>query len=272
MQIFGENISYSSSYYFYKYLDYYRFIFLESYPSEEFLTTVVFTMSYLVPIMHVITLVLSFILPLIGDTLTKSFPNKTTALLIKLLLSIVPISIPLLWTGNSSIYLIPLIILFLGEIALEKLTSLRYLGFATLACYMVHLLLVLCTFGLIVLVISSGEKRSGNQQTSHSLMILTKLISKFCCLIQRHFIFMNVSWLVSLSNDIPLELNSHEFKYVFELLDHWQAFDCRKISSYCNDVCAFCRHSFLKSGNLASRIEWDQRSMKFFIVPDILYQ
>lgn len=57
---------------------------MESNPLEEFLTTVVLRMLYLAPIMHVITLVLSFILHLIGDTMKKSLINKPTIHLITL--------------------------------------------------------------------------------------------------------------------------------------------------------------------------------------------
>ncbi|WP_404430768.1 hypothetical protein [Sutcliffiella horikoshii] len=47
--------------------------FIESYSSDEFLSSMVYTVLFFAPILHVITLVLSIFLLLIGDSLTKSW-------------------------------------------------------------------------------------------------------------------------------------------------------------------------------------------------------
>ncbi|WP_404349333.1 hypothetical protein LG311_02605 [Sutcliffiella horikoshii] len=131
-------------------------LFIESHASEEFMTSMVYTVLFFAPFLHVITLILSFILLLIGDTLTKSWTTQSRVLLFKFLLYLVPVGIIILWMGNGFVLLVPSLILFFMEIALKKVTTLRYLGFATLALYMLHLLLIICTLGIIVLIAASS--------------------------------------------------------------------------------------------------------------------
>lgn len=130
--------------------------FIKSLASEEFMTSMVYTVLFYAPILHVITLVISFILLLVGDLLTKSWTAQSRVLLLKLLLYLVPISIFVLWTEDSFIFLVPFLILFFLKISLKKVTKLRYLGFVTLALYMVHLLLIICTLGIIVIIAASS--------------------------------------------------------------------------------------------------------------------
>lgn len=130
--------------------------FIESLASEEFMTSMVYTVLFFSPILHVITLVFSFILLLIGNYLTRSWITQSSVLLFKFLLYLVPSGIIILWMNNGLVLWVPFLILFIMEIALKKVTKLRYLGFATLALYMVHLLLIICTLGIIVLIAATS--------------------------------------------------------------------------------------------------------------------
>ena len=56
--------------------------FIESHASEEFMTSMVYTVLFFAPILHAIALVISFILLLIGDSLTKSWTIPSRALLL----------------------------------------------------------------------------------------------------------------------------------------------------------------------------------------------